>query len=90
MPRSRLDKLNELDGKIPNPRKYTPKQQPAVDAPIGADFNPAIDSSIPVNITLDKGALMIRKKLAGTPFWIDVETGLVYLDEKILKALKNN
>lgn len=83
MPRSKLDAINELDGKTPNPRKYPPKQEPA----IGADLAPAIDTSIPVTINPVKGQL---KKLAGSPFWVDVDSGLVYLDDKILRALKNN
>ena len=83
MPRSKLDRINELDGKTPNPRKYTPKQQPA----IVADLAPAIVTFIPVSNT---PSIRATKKLAGTPFVVDVETGLVYLEEKILKALRNN
>lgn len=83
MPRSKLDKINELDGKTPNPRKYPPKQEPAIVPDLAA----AIDTFIPVSNTPIKG---VTKKLAGTPYWVDVETGLLYLDEKILRALKNN
>lgn len=84
MPRCKLEKL--VDNPSP-PRKYPPKSKPAIDAPIGSDLAPAIVPSIPVTIQPVKGEL---KKLAGTPYWVDVDSGLLYLDEKILKALKNN
>lgn len=83
MPRTKLDKMNELSGMTPNPRKYPPKQEPA----IVADLAPAIVTFIPVSNT---PSIRVTKKLAGTPFVVDVDTGLVYLEEKILKALRNN
>lgn len=93
MPRTKLDKINELSGMTPNPRKYPPKQQPTIEAiaelckPTVYDLSAAIVPSIPVTIIPVKGQL---KKLAGTPYWVDVDSGLLYLDEKILRAIKNN
>lgn len=98
MPRCKLERL--VDNPTP-PRKYPPKQEPTIErasllkevnvtygsSSIGPDLSAAIVPSIPVNNIPVKGQL---KKLAGTPFVVDVETGLVYLEEKILKALKNN
>lgn len=88
MPRCKLERL--VDNPTP-PRKYPPKQGPAIEA----DLSAAIVPSIPVTNTPLKAANLAEqvktlKKLAGTPFVVDVETGIVYLEEKILKALKNN
>lgn len=80
MPRCKLERL--VDNPTP-PRKYPPKQGPAIEA----DLSAAIVPSIPVTIIPVKGQL---KKLAGTPYWVDVDSGLLYLDEKILRAIKNN
>lgn len=104
MPRCKvLEKL--VDNPSP-PRKYTRKPEPTIGAAIervslleevnvtygtsstGPDLAPAIvPTSIPVTIQPVKEQL---KKLAGTPFLVDVNSGLIYLEPTILKALKNN
>lgn len=88
MPRCKLERL--VDNPTP-PRKYPPKQGPAIEA----DLSAAIVPSIPVTIIPVKAANLAEqvktlKKLAGTPYWVDVDSGLLYLDEKILRAIKNN
>lgn len=89
MPRTRLDRLNKLDTSIPV--NSTPQKGLAKDAAIEAladHFSAAIvEPHLPVNNSHMKDRL---KKLAGTSFLVDVETGVVYLDPVILRALKNN
>lgn len=83
MPRTKLDRLNEKD-KTPN---HPVNTKPCKESAIGDDLAPAIVPSIPVNNIPVKGEL---KKLAGTPFLVDVDSGLVYLEPLILKAMKNS
>lgn len=80
MPRVKLDRL--VDSKPSTTRKQSPI---AEEPPKGADLAPAI-ATLPVNNHLTP----TLKKLAGTPFLVDVDTGLVYLEPTLLKALKNN
>lgn len=79
MPRVKLDRFITSI-----PVKSIPSVQDVIQLPIAepivADLAPAID--VPVKPTL--------KRLAGTAFLIDVDTGLVYLEPSILKALKNS
>lgn len=83
MPRTKLDRLNERDN---NPN-HPVNKEPSIVGAIGADLAPAKASPSSRNNSQPvKGEL---KKLAGTPFVVDVETGLVYLEEKLLKAIKN-
>lgn len=85
MPRTRLDRLNKVDNHIPV--NITPEKDAAIEA-LAEHFGAAIvEPYLPVNNNLIQDRL---KKLAGTNFLIDIETGLVYLDPKILKALKNS
>lgn len=71
-----------VDSKPSTPRKNTSN---AEEQPIGSDTQLAI-AILPVN-NISPQTL---KKLAGTPFVIDVDTGLVYLEPAILKSMKNN
>lgn len=81
MPRVKLERL--VESKPSTSRKHTSN---AEEQPIGSDLAPAIVTfNHPVT-----NQLSIRKKLAGTPFLVDVDTGLVYLEPTLLKALKNN
>lgn len=92
MPRCKLEKL--VDNPSP-PRKYTRKPEPAIDhqvalveeQPIVPDFSAAIET---FNLPVITPSTKELKKLAGTPFLVDTETGLIYLEPTILKALKNN
>ncbi len=83
MPRTKLCRMVEKDNKPNHPVNKHFEQEPA----IGEVLAPAKEQPSPATFTQPvKGEL---KKLAGSPFMVDCETGLIYLEEKLLKAIKN-